>query len=254
MNAARIAARTRAAVEIDVEVVQETGSTNADLLARVANLRRPLLLAAEHQTAGRGRAGRSWLSEAGGSLTFSLAWAFEGGVARLVGLPLAVGVALADALAGLDVPVQLKWPNDLERDGAKLGGILIETATHGAATWAVIGVGINLALPDHVEERIGRPVANAAWLAQMDRDRLLAALLDSLWRCLREFGQAGLYPFVERWNALHAYQGRAVTIRDGERIVHQGVAQGVDRHGRLLLDVYGQTVAVLAGDVSLRGA
>lgn len=254
MNGARIAARTRAAVEIDIEVVRETGSTNADLLARVATLRRPLLLAAEHQTAGRGRAGRSWLSEAGGSLTFSLAWRFDGGVARLVGLPLAVGVALAEALAELDVPVQLKWPNDLERDGAKLAGILIETVAQGEATWAVIGIGINLSLPDHVEERIGRPVANAAWLAQMDRDRLMAALLDSLWRALREFEQEGLFAFVERWNARHAYQDRMVTISDGSAVLQQGVARGIDRYGRLLLDADGQRVAILAGDVSLRGA
>ena len=253
MNGARIAGRSRAAVEIDLEVVHETGSTNADLLARAATLARPLLLVAEHQLAGRGRAGRSWLSEAGGSLTFSLAWRFDDGLARMAGLPLAVGVAIAEALATLDVPVQLKWPNDIERDGAKLAGILIETASAGSAVWAVIGVGINLSLPDQVEQRIGRPVANAAWLAQMDRDTLMAALLDSLWHSLREFEREGFDAFRDRWNARHAYQGRTVTILDGGALLHQGVACGVDSAGRLLLDTGGARVAVLAGDVSLRG-
>ncbi len=252
MNPARIAGRSRAAVEVDIEVVQETGSTNADLLARAATLARPLLLVAEHQLAGRGRAGRSWLSEAGGSLTFSLAWRFDEGLARMAGLPLALGVAIADALEALNVPVQLKWPNDIERDGAKLAGILIETAGAGSAVWAVIGIGINLSLPDQLEQRIGRPVANAAWLAQMDRDILMAALLDSLWQSLREFERDGFDAFRERWNARHAYQGKAVTILDGGAVQHQGVACGVDSGGRLLIDAGAQRVAVLAGDVSLR--
>ena len=252
MNGARIAGRSRAAVDVDIEVVQETGSTNADLLARAGALRRPLLLAAVHQSAGRGRAGRSWLSQAGGSLTFSLAWRFDGGITRLAGLPLAVGVALADALGELGVPSQLKWPNDIERDGAKLAGILIETAAVPGATWAVIGIGMNLSLPDQLEERIGRPVANAAWLAQMDRDLLMAALLDSLWTNLREFEREGFGAFSERWNQRHAYQGKHVAITDGGVLLRQGIACGVDHGGRLLLDCGSERVAIVAGDVSLR--
>ncbi len=254
MNGARIAGLSRAGAEVDVEVVAETGSTNADLLARAPTLARPLLLAALHQNAGRGRAGRSWLSEAGASLTFSLAWRFDGGVAALTGLPLAVGVAVADALGALDVPVQLKWPNDIERDGAKLAGTLIETVAVPGATWAVIGVGINLLLPEHIEQRISRPVANAAWLAQMDRDVLMAALLDSLCDSLRLFERAGFGAFRVRWNARHAYQGKPVAIIDGGAVLHQGVAAGVDDNGRLLLEVGGETIAIVAGDVSLRGA
>ena len=93
MNAERIMALSKAGVA--VEVVLETGSTNADLLARAPSLSAPVLLVAEHQTAGRGRAGRSWLSSPGHSLTFSLAWKFGGGLQKLTGLPLAIGTALA---------------------------------------------------------------------------------------------------------------------------------------------------------------
>ena len=251
MNADAIAAQSGA--QVAVEVVAETGSTNADLLERAQTLAGPTLLIAEHQSAGRGRAGRSWLSAPGDSLTFSLAWKFDLPLQQLSGLPLAVGVALADALAACAVQVQLKWPNDILKDGSKLAGVLIETqAASGGGIWAVIGIGMNLRVPDQLEQRIGRSVAAAPWLAQMDRDALMAALLASLARALAEFRQAGFGVFSARWNHLHAWQGRAVSILDNGAILHEGIAAGVDDQGRLLLDCAEGRIAVLAGDVSLR--
>ena len=235
-----------------VEVVAETGSTNADLLARAAQLPRNTALIAERQTAGRGRAGRSWLS-GDASLTFSLAWKFALPLHALAGLPLAVGVALAETLARLDVKVQLKWPNDILKDGAKLAGVLIETqAVAGGAVWAVIGVGMNLLLPDELETRIGRPAAGAPWLAAMERDALAAALLGDLATALTEFEQTGFAAFAARWNRLHAFQGSAVAIIDAGVTIDQGIAAGVDDRGALLLDRAAGRVAIVAGDVSLR--
>ena len=113
------------------DFVAETGSTNADLLARAAastsGLDGPVLLLAGSQTAGRGRAGRSWQSAPDASLTFSLAWKFDRALPQLVGLPLAVGVAIAEALHACGLDARLKWPNDVLLDGRKLAGILIET-------------------------------------------------------------------------------------------------------------------------------
>jgi len=251
MNAAAIAALSRAGVA--VEVVAQTGSTNADLLARAGTLAAPLLLIAEHQSAGRGRAGRSWLSSPEGSLTFSLAWRFDGGPQALLGLPLAVGVALADTLGTLGQQVQLKWPNDVLKDGDKLAGILIETqSAPGGGTWCVIGIGLNLLMPDEMEAQLGRSAAGMPWLARMDRDTLMAALLDGLAGCLREFTARGFAAFSARWNLRHAWQGETVVLLDGGVVRHEGRAAGVDDSGRLLLDTDEGRITVMAGDVSLR--
>lgn len=241
-----------AATHVAIETVAETGSTNADLLARIGSLPGPLLRIAGNQTAGRGRAGRAWLSEPGAALMFSLAWPFKGPLHKISGLPMAVGVALAETITSLGVPVRIKWPNDLLRDDAKLAGILVETQAADGAIWAVIGCGINLLMPDQLEHRIGRDVASAPWLAQMDRNQLMAALLSRLAAVLAEFDDTGFAPFAERWNALHAWQGKEVVLLDQGAVLQQGRAAGVDAIGRLLLDTAAGRVEILSGDVSLR--
>ena len=256
LKADAIRARCAAsASHVTIEAVAETGSTNADLLARLpaGALRGPVLRIAERQTAGRGRAGRPWLSAPGASLTFSLAWPFKGPLPRLAGLPLAVGVALAETVASLGVPVQLKWPNDMMKDGAKLAGILVETGTApDGVIWAVTGCGMNLVMPDEMEAQIGREVSSAPWLARMDRNELVALLLSRLAAVLAEFDDTGFAPFRERWNALQAWRGQPVNILDQGTVLQQGLAAGVDDDGRLLLDTPAGRVAVLSGDVSLR--
>jgi len=246
---------------VAVEVVAETGSTNADLLARVtavdgARLVTPVLLVAESQTAGRGRAGRPWQTTKTSALTFSLAWKFRRPLHALIGLPLAVGVALAEALGIFGIDVELKWPNDVLRDGAKLAGILIETAQDKGAgatgTWTVIGIGVNLTVPPDLQDRIGRAVADVSELLTHDRERLLAILLSALSDALADFDARGFTPFVARWNRLHAYGGRVVRILDDGRVLHEGVAIGVDEQGCFLMDTASGRVAVTAGDVSLR--
>ncbi|SMP73465.1 BirA family transcriptional regulator, biotin operon repressor / biotin-[acetyl-CoA-carboxylase] ligase [Noviherbaspirillum suwonense] len=242
---------TGPARQVAIEIVDETGSTNADLLARAPGLAGPVLLVARSQTAGRGRAGRSWQSAPDASLTFSLAWKFDRALPQLVGLPLAAGVAIADALHACGVDARLKWPNDVLLDERKLAGILIETAAARDGIWAIIGIGINLALPPALAERIGATAAALPQLAAAPDD-LLAALLNALARALTEFGDAGLAPFTQRWNALHAWAGQQVRVLDHGQVRQQGAAVGIDDSGRLLIDSADGRVAVLSGDVSLR--
>lgn len=267
LDAARIAGLLASLFDgpLAIDVVAATGSTNADLRERAGSLPGPLLLAAESQTAGRGRAGRSWLAEPGDSLCFSLAWRFAGPLHRLSGLSLAVGVALAECLRAPrsdgqpGTPAMLKWPNDLLVDGAKLAGILIETAGAAAddSVWVVIGVGLNVRANAARDAAIDQPVATLSTGRShpaIDRNALLAQLAASLARALVCFDRDGLAPFVSRWDALHAHAGQPVSIVEQGRTLHQGVALGIDASGCLQLDTGAGIVKIAAGDVSLRAA
>jgi BirA family biotin operon repressor/biotin-[acetyl-CoA-carboxylase] ligase len=162
-----------------------------------------------------------------------------------------VGVAIADALHACGVDARLKWPNDVLLDERKLAGILIETAAAQGGIWAVIGIGINLALPQDLAERIGSPATGLPRL-EAAPDALLAALLNTLAQALAEFADTGFAPFTSRWNALHAWAGQQVAVLDHGQARQQGTAVGIDDSGRLLIDSADGRVAVLSGDVSLR--
>lgn len=255
-SAARIASQLRASARsIDVRSVACTGSTNADLLAALERLAAPTLLVATQQQAGRGRAGRTWQSTAADSLTFSLAWRFVRPLHDLMGLPLAIGVALAEALAAFGIPLRLKWPNDLLRDGRKVGGVLLETANDRQlphATWVVLGVGLNLALPPALARAIEQPAAALPELLRLERELLLAELVSALADALLQFEQHGFALFCERWNQLHAYAGQMVAVLDRGTVQQRGRARGVDQDGCLLLQTAAGLLPIVAGDVSLR--
>lgn len=218
-------ARVRAALgtlahRVDVDIVPVIASTNTELLQRAQQgAASGMCLAAEIQTAGRGRRGRTWQSAFASSLTFSLLWRFEKGAAQLGGLSLVVGLALVRVLraAGVD-EAMLKWPNDVVVNGEKLAGILIETSGDMLGpTAAVIGVGINVRLPAAAREVIDQPVTDiAAHLnAQVSRNALLANLLRELITVLDQFNITGFAAFRSEWLQCHALHEQAITVIQG---------------------------------------
>ena len=239
-----------------VDVLTVTDSTNSQLLAR-RDAPHGLTLAAECQTAGRGRRGRTWLSAPGGSLTFSVLLRFPFGLARLAGLSLAVGVALTRSLERLGLPAQLKWPNDVLLHGRKLAGILIETQgdTLGPLD-VVVGVGLNVRLSPALLAEVDQPVADlAGGLPQPpSRNALLAMLLNELADVTDMFTQHGFAPFQDEWQRRHAFQDQAVVLRQPDGGAFHGIARGVDRDGALRLETPSGIDTVYAGDLSLRGA
>ena len=251
------------ATTLQVEVVDHIDSTNSELLRRNADVDvHRLLLAAEWQTAGRGRRGRQWTSAPGGSLTFSLGWRFEQGAGFLSGLSLAVGVAIARALeASGYADVELKWPNDLVHGQRKLGGILIELKSEaGGPLHVVVGIGLNVALGDAITRDVAATGNRAVDLASLgvapDRNALIAAFLESGVQGLATFAQSGFASFGDDYRDADVLAGQRVVVagtRDSATgTVLSGTALGIDADGALLVQTPGGVERVLSGDVSVR--
>ena len=246
----------------EIEVVPSTGSTNADLLARALRGEpEGVVLAAEVQTAGRGRMGRTWVSPPYAALTFSLLLNPAVPPARRGWLPLLTGVAVAAAVTEVTgIRTGLKWPNDvlagnvLAGEG-KLAGILAEAA--GDAV--VVGIGLNVStepaeLPRPLPGALPATSLRAAGAQAPDREELLLAILAGFERWYRPWRQAsgdpdrsGLREEYVRWSATIGRTIRA-ELPGGQAL--SGSAAGVDPDGRLLVRVSsGAEVAVAAGDV-----
>lgn len=238
-----------------IEVLASTPSTNEALLARAraGQSVHAVALLAEQQSAGRGRRGRAWVSPPGGNLYLSLGWRTT--AATLDGLSLVAGLAVARAIEDVaGVSVQLKWPNDIQSGGRKLGGILIELHFDADGTASVVtGIGLNLALPAEAAAGIGQPWTDLASLcARMPaRNTLVAAVLAQLLARILQFEREGFAPFHAEWNARDALRGHAVTVSGtGEPL--RGAATGVDAQGALQVLCDGVLRTVSAGDVTLR--
>lgn len=244
------------AESFDVQVVAECPSTNSALMSAPAPADGRLpVLAAERQTAGRGRRGRAWLAWPGASLTFSVQWRFPAGAPAPAGLSLAAGLALARAIEKLGVAdVQLKWPNDVLIGGLKLAGILVELQAGGRqALTAVIGIGVNIEVPPDTVIPDQPAVASLAGSLEAvpDRNRLLAAILGELRDVLDLYAAAGFAALRGAWQQRNAHAGRQVRVL-GEEAVLDGICEGVDEDGALLLRTDCGVRRVLSGDVSLR--
>jgi BirA family biotin operon repressor/biotin-[acetyl-CoA-carboxylase] ligase len=259
LDAAAVNARlSRERSRVRLEVVDEIDSTSSRLLERAAGgAPSGTCLAAEWQSAGRGRRGRSWVSALGGSLTFSLLWRFDRGAGHLGGLSLAVGVAVARALAACGADrVQVKWPNDVVADFRKLAGILVETSGEmQGPSVAVIGVGVNYRLGERVIDLIDQPVTDVAQCSASlpSRSELLARLLASLGAALEDFETAGFAASRDAWRSLHAYQGRRVRVVPPREAPFEADVVDVAPDGALVVATLdGRTVPLASAEISLR--
>jgi len=250
LNASLIAAEITHA-GVDLQVAGAVASTNRQLIGQ--GTPHATALVAEAQTAGRGRRGRGWSSPLGGGVYLSLGWRFESGLAGLAPLSLVVGVTAAGLLRGLGpAAVQVKWPNDLVIDNAKLGGCLVEVS--GAAEGpcrAVVGCGINLIAPDPAT--IDQPCTGLmVHGCPIGRNVLAGRLIDALARALATFDRTGFAPFHGQWNRLDALRDRRVRVERAQDETIDGVAAGVDSSGRLLIRYSAGTLPIAGGEVSVR--
>lgn len=270
---------------VSFEVLPTVDSTNSHAL-KLGRLgvEAPTVVVAWEQTAGRGRAGRSWQAQPGDSLTMSLALPLALGEVPGGGsaLSLAVGVAVAEALDGLlgrlgasNAPaIQLKWPNDLWVDDRKLGGILIEAVSGPALPaqqrWVVIGLGLNLsgtpaeALETRCDLRsVTLSPAGGSGGVCVSAAQALQAIVPPLLAAVQAFQHTGFAPLQSRYAARDALRGRPVSLwrttsvspaaGHTDHADAQGTAVGIDTGGALLIDDgRGPARPWCVGEVSVR--
>lgn len=234
-----------------IRIVAETGSTNADLAARLAGgeyLPEGEWLVAVRQTAGRGRLGRTW-NDGLGNFMGSTIVRLGPGDPPAPSLALLSGLAVHEALAAL-VPhpgaLYLKWPNDVLLGGGKLAGILLEMASGTV----IVGIGVNLRVAPVAE---GRTVASlAAHGVEISRDEFAAKLATSFEIELQRWRSAGLAPMLRRWqSAAHPKGTRLTVLPPGEEAI-EGAFAGLTEDGNLLLGLDDGSVRTIhAGDVLL---
>lgn len=237
-----------------VEVVAETGSTNADLVARaqagenVAGV----ALFTEDQTEGRGRQGRSWSAVPRSQILVSVGVDTTDVPSGTWGLlSLAAGLAVVEAVAEVTgVHAVLKWPNDVQVGTGKLAGILAEVAAgSGSSPVIVVGIGLNVSL---AADELPDPAAVSllsVGVAQPDRQRLAAVLLNRLHARIAEWRAGGSTELLAVYRKHSSTLGRSVRaeLPGGREVV--GQAADIDDNGALLIDSADGVVAVSAGDV-----
>lgn len=237
-----------------IETVEETGSTNSDVIERArAGEAEGLVLIAGAQTAGRGRLSRSWLGSTTGSILCSVLVRPALDSEHVPLLTVAAGLAARDALAemaGLDT--DLKWPNDLMSGGRKLGGILTEGVfRQDSVDFCVVGIGLNVNWPaPDIPKEISEIATSVS--AELGHDADRTAILDQF---LKSFEARVATAENDRQHLIREYKENCATI--GKKVsvttaggTVEGFASGIDAHGRLLVsDEDAENIAIDAGDL-----
>jgi BirA family biotin operon repressor/biotin-[acetyl-CoA-carboxylase] ligase len=244
-----------------LEAFSSIASTNTYLLSQPApKAGRYRVAIADHQTSGRGRHYRRWISAPGSGLCLSFAYTFAKRIEQLPGLTLAIGVGVVNALQHLGIEgVSLKWPNDIVALDGKLGGILTEVQSgKGDNVTVVAGIGINV----HVREKMDFGMESdwahrAVDLSNVKpdppaREVLAGTLVDSLYRTFSRFEESGFAGFADDWRQHDWLRDREITVDMPDKQV-TGIALGVDDDGALIVNGKSGRTRVISGSIVMAG-
>ncbi len=244
-----------------LEVFASIASTNTYLMSQPAPAIGSYRVAiADHQTSGRGRHYRRWISAPGAGLYMSFSYTFAAATSDLGGLTLAIGVGVIGSLEQLGVEgAALKWPNDIVALDGKLGGILTEVQSGaGEGATVVTGVGINVDMPEHidfgVESDWSRQAVDLNSISDEppSREQIAGTVMEHLYMTFARFEQYGLSGFMDDWRKRDWLLGREITVDMPDKQV-TGIAAGVGDDGSLLVDTPAGQVKVISGSVVMAG-
>lgn len=225
-----------------VIVLNTVDSTNQYIMDNIQYVQSGDVVVAEYQTLGRGRFGKIWVSPFGKNICLSIYWKFNSTPPTMLAFSLMISMVVAKTLQNLGVShVKIKWPNDLYIHGKKLAGVLVDIITRkNCITHIIIGIGINLSMCIH--KRLKSRVSNN-WISLedigifLDRNILIAKLVNMLHQKLKDFEFYGLTPFIVYWkNFDYLYKKSVMLFTEDRHIKIKGIANGIDVQGALLVD------------------
>lgn len=244
-----------------IKLFDQINSTNTYLLELAQDL--PLdkhneihVCLAEQQLKGKGRLGRQWVSPFGANLYLSMLYSFAKDISDIAGLGLVIATTITDTLESLGIKdLGLKWPNDVLWQKRKLAGVLIEISSEAyGISNAVIGIGLNVAMPAHAGALINQPWVDLYSITNelQDRNQLAGLLINNLVKNLMLFQQNGITEFMQKWRCLDICINQPVCVITPNNKVY-GIAKGVDANGRLRLEnKSGKILVFSSGEISLR--
>jgi len=211
---------------------------------------------AEHQSAGRGRQGRRWVSPFASNFYFSIGIQMPMGLNMLGGLSLATGIGLARLLTPLiRQPIKVKWPNDLLVGGRKLAGILVQASGDSTdKSFINLGIGVNWQMPETAAADIDQPWCHLKPLLNqpMSRQQMLLHIVKASGQVLRDYARNGFAPFAQHWPSLSAFIHQPVRIQSPQKTI-TGVEVGIDEQGALRVQTASTVEKIYSGELSLRG-
>lgn len=237
----------------DVSVFETIDSTNDEVQRRIVGGATEAFGVASHvQTAGRGRSGRAWQSSSG-NLAVSYFLPYKASYQEAARLSFAVSLAVSDTVADLAhrCDIQLKWPNDVLLNGAKVSGILLENlgADAEARLRLIVGIGLNLATHPDPEGSNWRPTSIAAEIGEAPGfDHALAALTDNVGKRLSDEHEHGFAKTRKHWLDRAARLGEQISARLPNQ-TYAGTFTDVDENGALVLTTETGIRTITAGDV-----
>ncbi len=236
-----------------IDILPATASTNEWLFEQPLP-EGPRCCMTEFQYAGKGRRGRVWLNPPATNIALSIAWPWGDELGRLQGLTLAIGAAAADSIRRLGGKfVGVKWPNDLVCDGRKLGGILVEARGVPGGMVVVVGIGLNVFITHHDDDRFGQPAIDLVAICgrRPERNEITALLLSSMLSCFRRFRDLGFKAWKREFEGFDVSNGQVIDVVLGDEKI-SGIAKGVNDVGQLIVHTANSVKTLSAGEVSLR--